>query len=58
MGPMDLSTSGPKDLKEEDVGVAFDASSRLRRAGVEYFHDRPRRGQRGIQWGLNLQKCC
>lgn len=30
----------PKDVKEENVGVAFDASSRLRRAGVEYFHDR------------------
>eukprot|EP00435_Cladocopium_sp_Y103_P024365 s2242_g6.t1 len=30
----------PTDAKEEDVGVAFDASSRLRRAGVEYFHDR------------------
>ena len=31
---------GPPDAKDEEIGVAFDASSRLRRAGVEFYHDR------------------
>jgi len=53
-----ISDSGPKDVKEENVGVAFDASSRLRRAGVEYFHDRRFSGDRSTRglW-LKLQKC-
>lgn len=32
----------PADAKNDFsiIGVAFDSSSRLRRAGVEYYHDR------------------
>lgn len=44
---MDLSETakllqGPGDAANQDMGIAFDASSRVRRAGVEFYHRRCR----------------
>ena len=43
------------DLRNDygNIGVAFDASSRLRRAGLEYYHK-----QLSDQWMENLNVVC